>query len=325
MIKVTVVIPSGGFAATAIAPLEVFYCAGSLWNECVGRTPEPRFTVEAASVCAGPVDCAYPLTITPEKTIEQVADTDLVFLPTVGNNIDATLARHAGLMPWLRRMHDRGSAIAAVCSGVVFPAAAGLLDGHRATTHWALADVCQDRFPKVQWQPERMVTEDQGMFCGGGVYAAMDVALYIVQKYCGHDIAVQASRALLVDMPRTYQSAYAVVPLSAPHHDEKVRQAEELIQARYAGDVRITDIARSLGMTSRTLMRRFRQATGRLPGAYVQAFRISVARDLLETSTDTVQTIGAAVGYSDVAFFRRLFKRYTGMAPVQYRTQFMQM
>lgn len=123
-------------------------------------------------------------------------------------------------------------------------------------------------------------------------------------------------------MPRTYQSAYAVAPLSSPHADAKIRQAEELIQAHYAERLRIADLAAQLRMTERTFIRRFRRATGRMHGAYLQSFRVAVARNLLESSTSTVQSVALAVGYGDVASFRRLFRRETGIAPARYRAQF---
>ena len=322
MIKVTVVIPAGGFAATALAPLEVFFSTGVVWNDCVGKAPNPQFAVEAVSISAEPVECAYPVRISPSRSIDEVTETDIVFLPTVGIDIDTMIDRHAALLPWLQAIHANGAAIAAVCSGVAFPAASGLLDGHRATTHWALVENYRERFPDVCWQPESMVTEDDGLFCGGGVYAATDLALYLVQRYCGHEIAVQTSRALVIDMPRTYQSAYAVVPLSAPHHDEPIRQVEELIQARFATALHIEELAREIGMSPRTLIRRFKRATGKMPGNYLRVFRVSVARNLLETSKDTVQSVSSAVGYSDLTFFRRLFKRHTGMTPTEYRARF---
>ena len=322
MIDVTVVLLSSGLASTAVGPVEVFFSAGTFWNTCVGDTPEARFTVRAVSVDREPVRCLSPLTLSPSHSIADVEKTDLVFVQTGGLDVEAMLRNHAELVPWLRAQHSAGAHIAAVCTGVAFPAAAGLLDGLRATTHWASAEEYARLFPKVDWQPEYIITEDGRMFCGGGVNSATDLALYLVEKFCGHRVALNAAKALLVDMPRVYQSGYALLPLSPPHSDDRIRDAETYIQANFREELRINDIADRVGMSPRNFTRRFKSATGKLPGAYLQELRIAAARERLENNRDSVQTIAHDVGYEDVAFFRRLFKRRTGMVPAEYRSRF---
>jgi transcriptional regulator GlxA family with amidase domain len=160
------------------------------------------------------------------------------------------------------------------------------------------------------------------MLCSGGVYASIDLSLYLVDKFCGHEIAVQTAKALLVDMPRTSQSGYAVLPLSRPHHDEKIREAETYMQKNFARPMSIEKLAERVNMSPRTFIRRFKEATGRLPGKYQQIFRVSMAKEMLEDDARSVQTVSSAVGYEDVAYFRALFKRLTGMTPAQYREKF---
>lgn len=322
MIDVTVVLLKSGLASTAVGPVEVFFSAGTFWNSCVGDQPEAQFTVRAVSVDREPVQCLSPLTLLSRQSIADVDRTDLVFVQTGGLDVDAMLENHAALVPWLKARHADGANIAAVCTGVAFPAAAGLLDGMRATTHWASADEYAARFPKVHWQPEFIVTEDERMFCGGGVNSATDLAFYIVEKFCGHQIALNTARALLVDMPRLYQTGYALLPLSPPHNDDKVRDIESFIQKNYNRPVRVNDIALQAGMSPRNLTRRFKSATGRYPGAYLQELRIAAARERLEHTRDSVQVIARDVGYENVTFFRSLFKRRTRMAPSEYRTRF---
>jgi transcriptional regulator GlxA family with amidase domain len=322
MIDVTVILLNSGLASTAVGPVEVFFSAGTFWNHCVGEAPEKRFSVRAVSVDQEPVRCLSPLIFVPQKSIYDVEKTDLVFVQTGGFDVDAMLGNHAALVPWLVAQHDAGAAVAAVCTGVAFPAEAGLLDGLHATTHWASAAEYAGRFPKVIWQPEYIITEDANMFCGGGVNSATDLALYLVEKFCGHRVALNTAKALLVDMPRLYQSGYAVHPLSPPHSDAKISDAERYIEKNFAEPIRTEDLADQAGMSARTFLRRFKFATGKLPGDYVQEIRIAMARSYLEASRDSVQVISYKVGYSDVAFFRTLFKRRTGMTPSEYRARF---
>ena len=206
--------------------------------------------------------------------------------------------------------------------GSAYLAEAGLLDDRIATTHWALAEDFAQRYPKVKWRPDLMITEDARLLCSGGVSAAMDVSLYLVEKLAGHEIAMQTAKALLLNMPRTQQSGYAVLPLSPPHDDDRVRDAEAFMQQNYREDLCADAVAERFGMSVRNFARRFKAATGRLPGGYLQAVRIDAAKAMLERERASVQSISTAVGYDDVSFFRSLFKRTTGMNPAEYRARF---
>lgn len=321
-LDVTILLLNGCYASTALAPIEVFHSAGRLWNELTQRESEPRFRVTVASLDGEPTETPYSVGLLPEKSIAQVEHTDIIVVPASGLDLDAQFERHRALFPWLCRWHERGAYIASICSGAAYLAEAGLLDGREATTHWAAADAYLERYPAVRWRPDVFVTEDRRVLCSGGVYAAIDLSLYLVDKFCGHEIAVQTAKALLVDMPRTHQTGYAVLPLSRPHQDERIRQAEAFMKMNFASELPIESLASGVNMSSRNFIRRFKQATGQLPGKYLQALRISIAREMLEDDATSVQAVSSAVGYEDVAFFRALFKRLTGMTPADYRTRF---
>jgi transcriptional regulator GlxA family with amidase domain len=325
VLDVTVVLIDGGHPSTAIGPIEVFHSAGFLWNALHGEAPRPRFRVKVASIDGAAVTSLCSLGLMPECAIDDIGKTDIIMVSSADLNTEYQIARHAALMPWLRKWHDKGAYIAGICTGVAFLAESGLLDGRQATTHWAVADTLAQRYPKVLWRPERFVTEDGLLFCGGGIYASIDLSLYLVEKFCGQEIALQSAKSLLVSMPRIRQSGYAVVPLSQPHFDEKIKEVEEYLQEHFDRDVSIDFLAERIGMGSRNFIRRFKAATGRMPGAYIQMLRVSIAREMLEQGAASIQTVCSKIGYEDVAFFRSLFKRHTGMTPAEYRSRFAQM
>ena len=325
VLDVTVVLLDAGYASTAIGPIEVFYSAGLLWNRMHGNAEEPRFRVRTASIDGKSIGSLCGLRISPELAIRHIRRTDIIVLPASGLEVQERIARNTALLPWLRKWHSRGAYIAGICSGVAFLAESGILDGRQATSHWALAEKLRERYPKVRWRPEQFVTEDRRVCCSGGVYASIDLSLYLVEKFCGHEIALQCARSLLVSMPRSRQSGYSVLPLSRPHSDERIRQAEEHLQQNFMRGVSIDSLAARTGMSPRNFIRRFKRATGRLPGAYLQMLRMSSAREMLEHGELSIQKVCARVGYEDAAFFRNLFKRHTGMTPVQYRERFAQM
>jgi transcriptional regulator GlxA family with amidase domain len=322
MIDVTVLLLDQTYSSTAVGPMEVFRHAGSLWNKLTGKPEKPRFQVRTASADGRPVLCDGPIHIQPMSAIHDIRRTDLIFIPTTGLSIDDVVERNAPVVPWLKRWHKRGAAIASVCSGVGLVAATGMLDGKRATTHWALADRFREKYPTVKWMPELMVTEDGDLYCGGGVHAALDLSLYLVEKFCGHDIAMESAKALLIDMPRAWQAGFAVVPLKTEHNDEAISTAQDWLHQNFHRPFPLEAPAHRAGMSLRNFVRRFKQATGDSPLNYLQKLRIAAAKRLLESNHRTMQEISDAVGYQDVAFFRSLFQRHTGVSPSAYRERF---
>ena len=315
-LDVCVVLLDDGYASTSLMPIEVFHSAGALWRELKGESPEPRFRVTTASIDGRPARSPYGgMRISPETSIAAVTKSDIVIVPTSGLQLDEKLIENSALLPWLRKHYAAGAYIAGVCMGAAYLAEAGLLDGKRATTHWAAAADIMRRWPKVDWQPGLFVTEDSRLLCSGGLTAAADVSLYLVEKLCGHEIAVQTAKALLLTMPRTHQSGYAVLPLSPPHADDRIRAVEAFIQEHFQENHSNDILAEQARMSERAFLRRFKAATGRAPAGYLQAVRVEAAKAMLEREASTVQTISEAVGYQDATFFRALFKRETGMTP----------
>lgn len=321
-LDVTVVLVNEGYISTAVGPIEVFASAGAMWEEMCGRSPRPRFRVTMASIDGTPVKSAYGLRISPDTSINDVSNADVLFVSASGAVPSDWIPRHRRLLPWLKERYERGAMVAGVCTGVAFLAEAGLLDGRRATTHWGVAEDFQRRYPRVDWRTDMMITEDGGLFCGGGVNAATDLALYLVGRLCGKDVAVDCAKALILDMPRLQQSGYAFLPVSRPHSDATIRDVEEFIQQNFTHDITIEALAAHVGMSVRNLIRRFKAATGMAPGSYLQEVRVAAARHLLEAGDRSVERVGVQVGYADPGFFRRVFKRRCGVTPAAYRDRF---
>jgi transcriptional regulator GlxA family with amidase domain len=322
MTEVTVLFLDQTFSSTAVGPMEVFRHAGTLFNLLTGKRQVPRFRVTTASVDGRAVRCDGGIRIRPDVALAAVRKTDLIFIPTTGLSVDDVVERNAPVVPWLLRWRKRGTAIASVCSGVGLVAATGLLDGKRATTHWALAERFREKYPKVRWMAELMVTEDRGFYCGGGVNASLDLSLYLVERFCGHDVAMQTAKALLIETPRAWQAGFAIVPLKTEHSDDTISDAQEWLHQNFHQTFPLEAPARRVGMSLRNFVRRFKQATGDSPLVYLQKLRVAAAKRLLESDHRTMQEISGAVGYQDVAFFRGLFQRHTGVSPSAYRRRF---
>jgi len=322
MKEITVLLLDQMFSSTATGPMEVFRHAGSLWNILTGVQTAPRFRVTTASVDGKAVNCDGGIQIRPSLALCDVLKTDLIFVPTTGLSVDDVVERNAPIVPWLKRRSRRGVAVASVCSGVGLVAAAGLLDGRRATTHWGLAERFREKYPRVHWMPELMVTEDHGFYCGGGVNASLDLSIYLVERFCGHEIAMQTAKALLIETPRSWQSGFAIVPLKTDHTDDAISSAQEWMHKNFAKTFPLGDPARRVGMSVRNFVRRFKQATGDSPVVYLQKLRVAAAKRMLESTHRNIEEVSDAVGYQDIAFFRALFYRHTGVSPSTYRDRF---
>ncbi|UGQ45432.1 GlxA family transcriptional regulator [Massilia endophytica] len=317
--RVTVLMVDATYSSPALGPIDIFHSAGRLWNGFHGQPHAPCFEVQLASIGGRRLECIGALGIMPHVDVLDVGSTDLILVPTVNLHEQPADPR---IVQWLRERHAQGSAVAGICAGVAYLAEAGLLDHRVATTHWAIAEQMRERYPLVQWHPERFVTEDGGVFCSGGVYASMDLSLFLVEKYAGREVALQCAKSLLLAMPRKNQTSYSVPLLTRPHEDGEMRDIEEYLRLNFARPITADVLAARVNMSPRSFLRRFKAATGQLPGAYLQALRIGAAKELLENGASSIQRVGMQVGYQDVAHFRQVFKRHTSLTPGEYREQF---
>lgn len=321
MIDVTVVLLDGGLPSTSMAPLEIFGCAGLLWGMLTRTGAEPLFRVRTATMDGRKTQHFVPVTLEPTVSLAQVRRTDLVVVPTVGLDLEAARSANADFVEWLARRGQK-TAVAGICTGVSLLAAAGLLDGRPATTHWGVIDQARAMYPNVMWSADRFVTESDNIFCGGGLYASIDLSLYLVEHYCGHMVAVQTAKALLLETPRVSQTPYASQPPRSAHGDEQVQRAQNWLFTHFREAVDIDDLAAKVGMSPRNLARRFKAATGAAPLGYLHQLRIDKAKHYLESGRRSIEEISHEIGYDDVAFFRGLFRRHTGTSPRDYRARF---
>lgn len=322
MKRVTILILGRGLYSTVAGPLEVFQFAGVGWNYLTGQPTDPQFDVTTASIDGKTITGAGGLAIVPQCAIDQISEADLIFVSSGGVHMDSVLKHNAMAVPWLRQLHDKGATIAGVCSGVCLLAEAGILDGKEATTHWGMAEQFRTRYPKVHLRPDRLVTDAGNVLCGGGVNAASDLSLYLVEKYCGREIGMQCAKSLLIETSRTSQAGFAVLAFNKRHSDSAITQAQDWIERNYRQDFSMDGLASRYNMSPRNFMRRFKAATDGTPLAYLHQVRIVVARNAIESDNTPIETIGQGVGYEDAAFFRLLFRRYVGMTPKAYREKF---
>lgn len=308
-------------ATTLFGPMDILMQAGRLWNRVSQSPPTPFFEVILASADGQPIECLNRVLVQPHCGIDDVRETDLIVIASA-TYVREILERGPGLVPWIRRQYERGAHVASVCTGVFLLAETGLLDGKSGTLHWGFADLFRRNYPRVRLEEDRMFIDQGRLYCSAGVSAGMDLSLYLVEKFCGREIAVQCARTMILDLGRETQTPYARLLCSTDHGDPVASRAQAWIERRYAQPLdyeRLADLCRT---SRRSLERRFKRATGLTPLGYLQRVRVEAAKRMLEEGGRSFDEIAYRVGYEDVSFFRRVFVRGTGLRPKEYRQRF---
>ena len=309
-------------ASAITGALDVFAFAGVSWQRIHQQPAEPKFKVQLASPHGQPIRCSNQVLLTPHIAIEDVSHTDILLIPTIGGDIDTVLHEMASHLVHIKRLHKMNADIAANCTGTFLLAKTGLLDEKAATTHWGYADKFESLFPSVHLQPDKMVTEQNAIYCAGGGMAWIDLSILLIERYCGHQVASDTAKSHVLDASRTNQNIYASSRQRHFHSDNEIKNVQAFLEEKVSEKLPLSFIAKHHNMTERTLLRRFKSACDITPRQYLQNLRIEKARKLLETTNSSIEKIVAAVGYEDMSSFTRLFKKQTGLSPSQYRAKF---
>ncbi|GAA1913902.1 GlxA family transcriptional regulator [Streptomyces sodiiphilus] len=292
-------------------PVEVF--AGA------GRHSGDPYEIRTASLGGGPVRTSSGLTLVPDCDLAAV-DTPHTLLVPGG---EGTRRPEPGLVDWLREHAGRAERIVSVCSGALLLAAAGLLDGRRATTHWALCDHLARTYPAVHVDPDPIFVRDGKVATSAGVTAGIDLALALVEEDHGRDTALAVARYLVVFLRRPGNQAQFSAQLAAQTaRREPLREVQQWITEHPDGDLSVESLAERACLSPRHFARAFQAETGTSPGRYVERVRLEHARRLLEDTTDGVEQISRACGYGTPEAMRRAFVKALGTAPAEYRRRF---
>ena len=307
--------------------LDVLGAAGNMWQSLVRTEPERRLIRPAiVSTTKRPFRCGNGIPVAPEFSISDAPRADMVVVPELWLGPDEHLhGRYPKLMAWLREQYRRGAYVYSACAGAILLAEAGLLDGLNATSHWIYGDVFRQCYPKVRFQPEPtlVIADNTGrLVTAGGTTSWHDLAIHIIAKHCSTGEAMRIAKVFLLKRHEEGQMPYASLVRAIPHADSVVRGCEKWLSERFREHNCVSAVVAQASIPERTLKRRFKSATGQSLIEYVQGLRIEEAKRLLETTQKPVDRISSEVGYEEPAFFRRLFKRLSGVSPGQYRRMF---
>jgi transcriptional regulator GlxA family with amidase domain len=304
-------------AACIIGTVEVFARAAGYWKQ---QGNDEKYTLVVAGTASGEGYINNLVALRTDACITDIQKTDLIIIPsampgkeTAGSQI---------MYDWISRQYKDGAEIASMCSGAFILASTGILDGQSCSTHWSLADTFRELYPKVHLHSDKLITDEKGIYTNGGAYSFLNLVIYLVEKYYDRQTAIYCSKVLQIELDRNSQSAFAIFTGQKQHGDTMVQKAQAYIEANIDEKIPVEELSSMFAIGRRNFDRRFIKATGNTPVEYTQRVKIESAKKSLETSRKTVNEVMYEVGYADVKAFREVFRKITGLSPLEYRNRY---
>ncbi|MBI9073960.1 MAG: DJ-1/PfpI family protein [Desulfatibacillum sp.] len=300
-------------------PVEVFHTASSLLEHTRAKTGAYTFRFVAAQ--KGPVRLSSGAELIAHATLDEPSQADIILVPGGGGAKSAST--DSVLVEQIRNRAKHVKRILSVCNGAFLLAAAGLLDGKRAATHWMAAEDLATRFPKVKVEPDAIFIQDGNIYTSAGVTAGIDLALAIVEEDHGVSVALEVSRLLVLYLKRPGTQSQFSVPLRAQEAaGERFSSLHTWLTDNLDADISVEDMAAYSSMSERNFARVFKMQTGMTPGKYLETLRLDRAREIMVSGGESLEGIAQASGFGREERLRRAFYRRFGVTPSQYRLHF---
>ncbi|WP_036229535.1 GlxA family transcriptional regulator [Marinobacterium jannaschii] len=307
--------------------LDVLAAAGNVWQTLVRSEPLPAlFTPQIVSLERQAFKCGNNIPVLPDHSIADCPGSDILIIPELWLGPDENLhGRYPQLMQFIRDQYEQGCYLYSACSGSLLLAESGLLNGRRATSHWGYEQLFRAQYPDVDFQPEPILcfADDSGrVVTAGGTSSWHDLVIHIISRHGSPAEAMRISKVYLLKWHDEGQLPYKPLVNQTLHSDAQISEAERWLEEHYLRHDAIDSLIGYLDIPERTLKRRFKAITGESLLERIQNLRVENAKRALEGSHCSIDEISADNGYEDAGFFRRLFKRLTGLSPSQYRKMF---
>jgi transcriptional regulator GlxA family with amidase domain len=254
--------------------------------------------------------------------LNEVKKTDLVIIPAISGDLRTALQLNREFTPWITQQYKNGAEVASLCIGAFLLASTGLLDGKKCSTHWLYTNQFKDMFPQVEVVGDKMITEQKGLYSSGGATSYWSLLLHLVEKYADRSMAILAAKYFLLDIGRNDQSPFIMFKGQKDHEDDLVIKAQEYIEHNFQNKLTVDHLSDKFGIVRRTFERRFKKSTRNTVIEYIQRVKIEAAKKSFETSRRPIYDVMYDVGYTDIKAFRDVFKKITGMPPIDYRNKY---
>lgn len=317
--QISVFVPQYGTIEAITPAFRTFHTANEFLS-VFGK--KPIFKVEYVGLNEYVPANSGEYTIKTNRLLQDVSHTDLLIIPPTFGSMDEGITANANAIPYFRKLYFGGTSLASLCVGAFLLAETGLLDGSKCSTHWAYINEFKNRYPQVEVEDGAIITEHDNIYSSGGASSLWNLILYLVEKYSDRETAIMISKYFALDISRDNQSQFAIFRGQRNHTDEQIKKVQDFIEEHYEEKINVENLAAYAGTGRRTFERRFKDATNNTPVEYMQRVRIEAAKKFFEASRKNVSEVMYDVGYTDTKAFRDIFRKITGLTPIEYRNKF---
>ena len=261
----------------------------------------------------------------PKILIKESKKADLIIIPALFGDMKSAIAKNKNLIPWIKEQHAHGAEIASLCVGAFLLASTGLLNGKKCSTHWGFQNEFRELFPEVELMDGNIITEENRIYSSGGANSYWNLLLHLLEKYSDRETAILAAKYFAVDIDRDSQTAFAMFQGQKNHADAEVKKAQDFIEKNFRDKILVADLSNKVSLGRRSFERRFKQATNNTVLEYILRIKIEAAKRSFESSRKNINEVMFDVGYTDIKGFRTIFKKITGLTPVEYRNKYNKM
>ncbi|MBI5370844.1 MAG: helix-turn-helix domain-containing protein [Sphingobacteriales bacterium] len=254
--------------------------------------------------------------------LEDLAHTDLIIIPALSGDMKMALEQNAAFIPWIIDQHKKGAEVASLCIGAFLFASTGLLNGKKCSTHWSRFNEFRVMFPDVEIVDGSIITEEKGLYSSGGANSYWNLLIYLVEKYTDRATAILAAKYFAVEIDRDSQAAFMLFSGQRSHEDGEIKKAQDYIETNFAERFTVDQLAEHFAIGRRSFERRFKKATNNTVVEYLQRVKMEAAKRSFETSRKNINEVMFDVGYTDTKTFRTIFKKITGLTPIEYRNKY---
>ena len=322
MKHVSIVLPSGDFILPSIiGPYMMLRSANSYVQNVLGKNPV--FEIDIVGINPEENIFSNTFTVKPTKLINEIKKTDLIIIGTINGDLSESLERNKPFLDWIiEQRSSNNTEIASLCMSAFLLAKTGILDGKSCTTHWMAETVFNNLFENVNLNVGKVITEDDGIYTSGGAFSYMNLILYLIEKHYGVETAIWVSKIMEVEYLKYSQQHFAIFQGQKEHKDDPIIAAQNYIESNFEKKISVEKLALNVALSPRSFVRRFKKATSNTPTEYIQRVKIEASKKKFESSSVNINEVMYSVGYNDTKAFRRIFRKYTGLSPREYKSKF---
>ncbi|MEO6488509.1 MAG: helix-turn-helix domain-containing protein [Ferruginibacter sp.] len=319
MKHISILVPEDAVLASITDPRYMF----SVINEFLSAAGNPpMFHVQMVGLTSEVHLNRGVFTVHTDALLKDIKRTDLIIVPALSGELKTAIEINRKFIPWIIEQNRSGAEVASLCLGAFLLAATGLLDNKKCSTHWSFTNEFRAMFPKVNLVDDKIITEEDGIYTSGGATSYWNLLLYLVEKFTNRETAILASKYFVLEIDRRSQSPFTIFNGQKNHEDDTIKEAQEFIEENWSEKISVGDLAYKFAIGRRHFERRFKKATNNTPVEYMQRVKIEAAKKSLEGGRKNVNEVMYEVGYSDTKAFRNVFKKVTGLSPVDYRNKY---